>query len=228
MARKFPRTGPWAELTKQFMGFLLIGVAVFFAQQWVAKVVGGHERIWWVIYGVLVAGAVFLVARAFHYAKSRTAPTVAIIIALLLVVPTFFAAMKLTVKPYDWQEYSPQVLAQAQSGNQVVLVEFTASWCANCHTIEALYINDDAIRKDVGKYHVRMVKADLSAKTAPGWELLRDLGGEGVPLTAVYSPNLKEPILLTGFFGVDRLRDALAKAAQAPPAGGEAKTAMAQ
>ncbi len=231
VARKFPRTGPWAELTKQFMGFLLLGVAAFFAQQWIGKLVGGNERVWWVIFGIIAAGAAFLVARAFHYGKTRTAPAVAIVIALLLVVPSFLVARKLTIKPYQWQEYSPQLLAQAQAGNEVVLVEFTASWCANCHTIEALYINADDVRRDVSKYNVRMVKADLSATTAPGWDLLRGLGGEGVPLTAVYAPGLKEPVLLTGFYGVGPLRDAIAKAAQGKPAaaaGGEGKTAMAQ
>src|SRR5205814_2735179 len=35
LARRFPRTGPWAELVKQMMGFLLIASAVYFARRFI-------------------------------------------------------------------------------------------------------------------------------------------------------------------------------------------------
>jgi thiol:disulfide interchange protein len=213
LARRFPRTGPWSEVVKQLMGFMLLGVAIFFAQGWVGRVVGQHN-VFWVIYATLAAGAVFLVARAFHYRKGNTAPVVAIIVALLMVVPTFFVARQLTVKPYQWTPYSSQALADARAANKVVLVDFTADWCANCHTVEALVLNRLAVQQDVNRYNVEMIKADLSDKKAPGWDLLRELGGEGIPLTVVYSPGTGEPIELPGLYSVNDLRNALAQAAR--------------
>lgn len=221
VARRFPRTGPWPEVVKQFMGFLLLGVAVFFALGWVNRVVGTPNG-WWVIFAIVVAGAGFIVARAIHYAKSPVAPAVAVAIALLMVVPGFVAARQLTVKPYHWTPYSPEALTAAKASNKIVLVEFTASWCANCHTVEALVLNRAPVQRDVDKLDVQMIKADLTTESAAGWTLLRDLGGEGIPMTVVYAPALPEPIRLVGLYNVDNLRAALARAADAtkgaPPA----------
>jgi thiol:disulfide interchange protein len=213
VARRFPRTGPWPEVIKQFMGFLLLAVAVFFATGWVGRVVGSHN-VWWVIFALLVAGAVFLVARAVHYGKTPVATVVAIALALLLVVPTFFVTQALTVKPYTWQPYTAEALASARGANQVVLVDFTADWCANCHTVEAFVLNRASVQRDVEKYGVRMMKADLTRQDAPGWALLKALGGEGIPLTVVYSPGANEPVQLPGLYKVDDLRSAIAQAAR--------------
>src|SRR5439155_25068290 len=45
IARKFPRTGPWAELFKQMMGFLLIAAAAYFAG---GRLVHGPQ-FWWLV-----------------------------------------------------------------------------------------------------------------------------------------------------------------------------------
>ena len=214
LARRFPRTGPWAELVKQFMGFLLLAVAVFFGLRWVGRVVGGEHNAWWVIYGILVAGAVFLVVKSLRYAKTRVAPTVAVIIALLLVVPTFFVTWQLTGKPYEWEAYTPEGLARARAADEVVLIDFTADWCANCKTVEAFVLNRGSVKRAVADHGVRMIKADLTDSHAPGQKLLGELKGKGIPLTVIYSPSLKEPIRLTGIYSVDDLKEALDRAAQ--------------
>jgi thiol:disulfide interchange protein len=102
VARKFPRTGPWAELVKQFMGFFLLAVALFFAQTWIAKF-ADPAITYWLIYAVILAGCVFLMAKSIKYAKTRKAPIVAAVISLILLVPGFIVVRKLTIKPYDWR-----------------------------------------------------------------------------------------------------------------------------
>jgi thiol:disulfide interchange protein DsbD len=178
-----------------------------------------------VIFAILAGGAVFLVARSVHYGKTAVAPSVAVVLALLLVVPTFFVTRALTVKPYTWQPYSAQSLASARGANRVVLVDFTADWCANCHTVEAFVLNRAAVQRDVNAYGVEMIKADLTKEDAPGWALLKELGGEGIPLTVVYAPGTSDPIRLPGLYRVEDLRDALARAAKTTEG---AKTAVAR
>jgi thiol:disulfide interchange protein DsbD len=218
LARKFPRTGPWAELVKQFMGFLLLGVAIFFAQGWIGRYIGTHN-IWWLIFAVLAAGCLFLVFKSLKFGKTARAPVVATVIALLLLAPGLYFARQMSVKPYTWQAYSPQSLQDARATNKVVLVEFTASWCTNCHALEAFVLNSLSVQRAVRDHQVVMIKADLSDTEAPGWNLLKnDLKAKGVPLTVIYSPDFDEPILLPGIYQQGELRKAIELAA------GEKKT----
>jgi thiol:disulfide interchange protein len=214
IARKFPRTGPWAELVKQSMAFMLLAVAVFFAQGFIAPYTG-TPAVWWMIFAVVAAGGVFVIVRSFQYGKTRVAPIAGTIVAVLIIAPAFFAAKAFAIKPYQWQAYTQETLSAAQSAKQVVLIEFTASWCSNCHALEALVLNSRDIQRVVQDKSVTMIKADLSAKDAPGWKLLKDtLQAEGVPLTVIYSPHLDEPIQLTGFYSVDALKSAIEQAAK--------------
>ncbi|MDB5295111.1 MAG: hypothetical protein JWO31_1094 [Phycisphaerales bacterium] len=213
LARKFPRTGPWAELVKQLMGFMLLAVAVFFANDFLQRAVS-EAAVWWLIFVVIAAGAAFLVARSVQYGKTATAPIVAVTIAVLMVGTALAGAWRLTAKPYQWQAYTPAALAEAQARNQIVLVEFTASWCTNCHYLEGFVLNAKGVQQVVRDHDVRMVKADLSDTAAPGWDLLKNgLQAEGVPLTVIYSPNLPAPIQLVGIYSQDDLRAAFAQAA---------------
>ena len=51
VARKLPRTGPWSELVKQLMAFLLLGSAVYFARRFMQPYIGA-DGFWWTMFGV--------------------------------------------------------------------------------------------------------------------------------------------------------------------------------
>ena len=214
MARRFPRTGRWSELVKQMMGFLLLGVAVYFAKPWIERLVR-PEAFWWALFAIAVGAAVFLVVRAFQFSPRVTPRLVCTVLAAAVVVSSFAAVRQLTVKPYTWQAYSADALAQARQSNRVVLVEFTASWCTTCHTLEALVLNRNIVVRTVNDHEVVMMKADLSADEAPGWTFLEELKAEGVPLTVIYSPGMAEPIQLVGMYTTGDLRAAIERASEA-------------
>jgi len=214
LARRFPRTGPWAELVKQSMGFLLLAVAVFFAKGHLERFMSA-PGVWWLIFAIVAAGGIFVIIRCFQYGKTRVAPIVGVTIAVLLVAPAFYGARLLAVKPYEWQPYTSENLQRAKDAGQVVLVEFTASWCSNCHALEAIVLNSRQIQRTVEDHKVHMVKADLSADDAPGWKLFREeLKAEGVPLTVIYSPHLSAPTRLAGFYSKGDLQAAIEQASR--------------
>ena len=82
-----------------------------------------------------------------------------------------------------------------------VLIDFTADWCGNCHALEALVINDAAVVKAVRSGNVLMLKADVTHGDEPAVPLKDKLLSTGeIPLTAVYVPGDREPVLLKGFY----------------------------
>jgi thiol:disulfide interchange protein len=199
-ARNFPRTGPWAEVVKQMMGFLLLATAVYFAQPLYERFVS-DEAFWWTLFGVIAAGGVFLIGRTTQIAKHFRPRAIAVCVALLFVVPSLFAARRLTVRAYEWQPYSDQAVAAARTSGKPVLIDFTATWCGNCHYIEAFVLHDPNVIAAVRDRDVVMVKADVTYDGSAAGSLLDKLDpARAIPLTALYLPESDQPKLLDGIY----------------------------
>ncbi|HEY2589045.1 MAG TPA: thioredoxin family protein, partial [Tepidisphaeraceae bacterium] len=217
VARRFPRTGPWAEVVKQMMGFLLLLAAVYFARPFIGRVVHG-EAFWWLPFAVVCAAALYLIIRTFQFSHTLVARIVGVAIALLMVAGAYRVVAQLTAKPYEWQPYSDAALAQARASGKIALVEFTADWCGNCQYVEAHVLHSPAIVEAVRKHNVVMLKADVTRDDAPARPLLEQLNPAGsIPLTVIYSPKTEHPIALTGIYSKEDLQRAIDLAASGQP-----------
>jgi thiol:disulfide interchange protein len=121
-----------------------------------------------------------------------------------------FAIARAFNRPGLWTYYSPEVFEQARKSGDIVLVKFTAAWCANCQYVEQTVFTDQATLDLLKDRKVVMIKADLTRSEASGWPLLKKLNPSGgIPLTAIYSPGSDEPIQLTSIYTTADLIDAL-------------------
>ena len=211
LARRFPRTGPWGELVKQMMGLLLVLAAVYFARPFIGRVIPG-EAFWWVPFGLIVLGSAYLVVRVFQFSQTLPPRLVGAAIAAVLIAGSLLAVLRLTERPFEWQPFSTAALDQSRP-NHIVLVEFTAAWCANCQYVEAKVLHNRNVVDAVKKGDVVMLKADVTTGSAPGRPLLEQLNPAGsIPLTVIYAPNRQQPIELTGIYSTDDLLRALGSA----------------
>jgi thiol:disulfide interchange protein DsbD len=199
-ARNFPRTGPWAEVVKQMMGFLLLATAVYFAQPLYERFVS-DAAFWWTLFAVIAGGGLFLVARTVRISSHVRPRVIAAAVALLFVVPSLFAARRLTVRAFEWQPYTDQAVAAARASGKPVLIDFTATWCGNCHYIEAFVLHDPKVIAAVRDRDVVMIKADVTYDGTAAGALLDKLDpARAIPLTALYLPGTDQPKLLHGIY----------------------------
>ncbi|CAN5591823.1 hypothetical protein BH09PLA1_BH09PLA1_11140 [soil metagenome] len=205
LARKLPRTGPWSELVKQMMGFLILGVAAYFAG---LRLFRGNEYMW-LVFAVALVAAIFLIVQTARLLPRAIPIAISIILALAMCGGTF-ALAKAFNRPGLWTYYSSEVFETSRKSGEIVLVKFTAAWCQNCQYVEQTVYTDQAALDALKKHRVVMIKADLTRSEAPGWPLLKKLNPSGgIPLTAIYFPDAPEPKQLTSIYTSADLINAL-------------------
>lgn len=208
VARRFPRTGPWAELFKQMMGFMLLAAAAYFAG---GRLIQG-PGFWWLVVAVVACGSVFLVARSTQLARGAGAVGVCSVIAVALFSAVFWWAARVNglgagpsvgkgTPASEWVPYSDQAFHQAIQTGRPVLVKFTANWCATCQVIEGTVFRSPEVWDALRAANVVTLKADLTEENAPGYPHLLKLNpAGGIPLTAVYFPGREEPVVLSSIY----------------------------
>lgn len=203
VARRFPRTGPAPALIKEAMAIPMFATAVWLVGP---RLVGDPDH-WWLVAGVAVIGAALLMARAYNLFKTNRGRIVTGIIALVVAGAGVTLALEMTGQLDGtaadrklWTEYSDEALAAAQTSGRPVVVKFTASWCATCQYIDRTVFADSATRDQLAKAGAVLIKADLTYEDAVGWKQLNRLGHTGIPLTAIYTPQRKDPVLLDSIY----------------------------
>ena len=95
-------------------------------------------------------------------------------------------------------------------------MDFTANWCLNCKYVEATVYHDPRTLDAVKRLNIVMLKADLTDHNAIGWPLLNELKSDGIPYTAVYLPNVPQPVGLASIYTTDTLLGILGAGQTAP------------
>jgi len=214
LAKRFPRTGPWSELFKQMMGFMLLAAAAYFGA---GRIIHGAD-FWWVIVAVIAIASLYLMARTVQLTKNAAPVVVSAILAVLMLGGSLWWTAKITGLASggnvsalaEWHPYSDATFEQARASGKPVLVKFTANWCASCQFIEGSVFRDPQVWRALKAHEVTAIKVDLTDEDAPGKSLLLKLNpAGGIPLTAIFTPGHDQPLVLASVYTSGELLKAL-------------------
>ncbi len=230
LVSRVPRTGPASDLVKQVMGLLLLAAGVYFVGSAFDAYAAGSIDLkkslpWWTsqvkfwAIGVLaVMAGGWLLVRTFQLSKHLVNRAVFGLIGLFIASVATAYAVDSTIKASNdfWIPYEPDVLAAARESGEVVVVEFTAEWCLTCRWLEATILTQEPVRGLLTSPEVIALKADNTADSAPGWDLMKELGQTGIPLLVIWGPGLEDgPWVKNGYTSgqvVDAIKRASGKA----------------
>lgn len=175
---KLPRSGEWMAWIRKLMGWVLVGMAVYFIQPLLPLTM----RIFLMAAVALAAGihlgwvdrttAGF---RAFGGLKAGAG------IAGVVMAAYLIGAFVIQGPGVKWDVYSDQLLSEAVNKRRPVIIDFTAAWCAPCRELDEVTFHDKEVVQQAARDFV-MIKIDLTRRGNPDHDrLLQKFAVKGVP-----------------------------------------------
>ena len=200
--RFLPKPGVWMERFKQLMGFVLLSVVV-----WLLGVVGSSRgasamtATAWFLTLLALAGWIFGAGQRRWWAL-----VLAVLVATAggkLFLPEAMRKTSLATKEVKanslgivWEPFSEKRLEEARKTGPV-FVDFTADWCPNCKTNEALVINTKPVADAFKAKHVTTLVADWTDFDPAITAKIKSFQRIGVPVYVFYLPGQPDPIVLS-------------------------------
>ena len=212
-----PRTGPASDLIKQVMGLLLLAAGAYFVGAGVAGIMvtppePPSHLYWWFVSALGTIAGGWLLVRTIKLSKKKLNRAVfGGIGALILAISVFIGVSQTAKGPIAWTYYTPERLAEAQRSGKVVVVDFTAEWCANCKTFEAFVLNTPSVSKELNADDVAAIKVDLTGNNTDGNALLKASNRVTIPLLLVYGRD-GSTVLNASDYTIQQVIDAIAEA----------------
>jgi len=194
LTRLIPKPGRWMVDFKYFIGFMLLGFAVYLMaglpDDLILTTVG---------FCVALALATGLYGRISGVGASICRRAIALVVALAVALGGVFAAYGIPamraaqrrgyeagVEESTWAAFTPQSLFDAHARGQHVVLNFTASWCMNCQYNRITVLEDRKVVDLLRKKGVLTMKADLTTENPAAESLLQHLGSRSIPFLAIF------------------------------------------
>jgi thiol:disulfide interchange protein DsbD len=217
--KRVPRAGRWSDLLKQGLGIVMMGVAVYL----LTLIPNTTYWPWVLMAGVVVALVCWAWGQLPTYnmepARIWTIRVVSVVVGIGLGVGLYVMASRYVreiprnVDDGAWRPFNVALLDDALKSGRPVVVDWTASWCINCHALEAFVLNTGGVNEAFVKSNALLLRADLSTDNPPATLLNRELGGEAIPVLAIFSPGRpREPVVLRDSYSSQRVIEEVGRA----------------
>ncbi len=229
--RLVPRPGPWMDVLRGILGFVLFGTVVWLA--WVLSLQAGAEGVL-ILAATLVLlglGAWILRLTEGRFAtRQRVAHAGTTLLVVGVVATAAFSARALEPPAaltgdggagggIAWRAFDAETLGAARAGTPT-FIDFTAAWCLSCQVNERVALETDAVRRRFAELGVVPVKADWTSRDPVITEALASFDRHSVPLYVLFGSDPgSEPIVLPELLTSDIVLDALDRVDPTHPKG---------
>ncbi len=252
LMRILPKPGEWMLHLKQFMGFPLLGTAIWLA--WILGRQAGLEALIALLAVLLLAGiSAWILGKWAALHQEKPVRIVAILAALVVFVPAFVMVLLFVQQTAHATRENPDSLAypggqqkkevlgvwepfNAQKADiwvksgKPLFIDFTADWCLSCKVNERIALENHDVQEKLKRLGVGLMKADWTRSDAHITQALAAYGRQSVPLYVLYPGPTPDrvhilPEILTPSILLDAL-DSIVPASESSASAPESRTGV--
>ena len=150
-----PKAGDWTDWVKKLLGFILLGVALWFANpllpsEWLLPglaLICGAAGIWLAIFEKTGRGS-----------RALWATRIAVLLVGVVGAGSLYARSR--AEGLVWREYEPKLLAEAAAARRPVFIDVTAKWCVPCRKMEETTFKDERVIEKARAFD--LLRADVT------------------------------------------------------------------
>ncbi len=199
--RGMPRAGAWLGLVEHVFGFMLLGLALYFAAPLLPAAWGR----------VLAAVLTMAAGIVLGFVGTQATPALRWPRRIAAVALIAFALVGLTgrdsASPIAWSPFSEQSLEQAAWASRPVLIDFQADWCLPCREMDRTTFRDPGVVRAAESFTA--LKVDVTAEDEAVSKLMGRFGVAGVPTYVLLGPDGREHRRLVGFVPAKEMLEAM-------------------
>jgi thiol:disulfide interchange protein DsbD len=199
---RLPRSGDWMIWVRKLFGFIILGMALYFARNLAAPrlVAAGYAII-------AVAAGVYLgfidraigAGKGFKVAKRIVGVAGIALGAAFILLPMLRGGASEKPHGIAWLPYSEEAVASAARDGRCVVIDFSAAWCVICHELEnKTFSNPDVVRLSS---NFVPLKLDLTRSGPAETKVKSAYGVRGLPVVAFIDGTgvERKDLRVTGF-----------------------------
>ena len=167
-AVRLPKSGPWMESVKSFLGIGLVVAALFYLQNVWPQLAAyaSATKLFLGINVLLVVLGVFLGAVHLSFSGAKRIVAARKVLGILVLSVGIFGLINYALTPktkLPWLRSEPEALALAKKEQRPVFVDFWAQWCLPCKELEEEILSKAPARKALSRFV--LLKIDVTKDT---------------------------------------------------------------
>lgn len=195
--KSLPRAGMWMEAVKHIFGFIMIGMALYYAGPLLPKAVNHYLL---PVYGILVA--VFLIFFDKTANTNKGFSKFKNIFSVVIIAVAVYALWPTKESSIAWQPYDQAAFEKAKASNEKIIIDLMADWCIPCKELDAQTFSDQKVIDASADF--KAFKADMTQTGSEATEKLRkEFNVIGVPTVLIFNSQGKEVKRITGFVNAE-------------------------
>ena len=195
--KNLPRAGFWMDAVKHIFGFILLGMAIYFAEPLLPKEVAKYLLpIFMAIAGITL---LFMDKKASEILGFRIFK---ILFSALLLAGSIYLLWPTEQKSLDWKYYTEDNYKSALDNNEKMIIDFYADWCIPCKELDALTFSNEKVIAASKSF--TSMKVDMTKTLSDETEIIRKkFDIKGMPTVLIIDSKGNEVERITGFVNAD-------------------------